>query len=485
MEKKSLKAFVLNLFRDDNDVVGKSKMFFGRAKEKSLVSYKKTTTFIKRRPLGSFFIGLGLLFLFIIIGNVFQQKRVAQPTTPPVKAVRVYSIGDTPKATFQAKIEKSGVVTIVAQTGGVVQSINVTEGDQVGKGQTLIVLSSNYQGGNAPAVQTQIASAQYQHVLDTFDKQKELIQKQRDVANLSDENSDKQRDIAKQSLDATNQLIADSQAYLDGFKISDPTKTVTINQLQGGINQLRDAARNLDYSQSGDNPPAKLSNNQKDIAVKQLDLQEKSLGLEKEISRLQLSLAYINEATMYPASPFAGTVERINVEVGQMVNPGTILATIAAHDIATTAVVTVPENISKIILSGEPSELVINGKKVAVMPYHVSTQATEGQLYSVVYTVPQEYQSALAVDAYVPINVPIAPAEEVAKVDPFIPLDAVYQSQEKAFVLVVEEGKAVTKEVTLGHVYGSYVEALRGIASGDHVIVDRTVIAGERVQISH
>jgi HlyD family secretion protein len=462
--------------------------------------YRSTTAFLKRRPLASFFISLGLLLLILIVGNIFRQQPAEAPQTLPSKSVRVFNIGDSPKATFQAKIEKSGVVQIIAQTGGVVQRIAVSEGDRVGKGSTLIVLSSNYQGGNAPAVQSQIAKTQYQNALDTFDQQKGLIQKQREVANVTDENADEMRDIQRQSIDETNNLLNANQSQLDQMRQSleslqasgatdqqtlatIATLTSGINQLQGGVNQLRQGQRNTHFASGNDNPPARLSDLQKDITLKQLDLQEKTLSMNKEISRLQLSLAYISEATMYPASPFAGTVERINVNVGQLVSPGTVLATVVAEDIATTAVLTVPGPISKIILSGEPSELVIGGKRLAVTPYHVSTQATDGQLYSVLYDIPKESQSSLVANEYVTIHVPIAPAEVVAALDPFIPVDAVYQTQDKAYVLVAQNGKAVTKEVTLGNVYGSYVEALRGISSGDQIILDRTVIAGEKVSI--
>src|SRR5882672_7357479 len=84
--------------------------------------YKNTTAFIKRRPLGSFFIALGVLLLVIIVGHMLNQPK-PQPTVPPaVKPVKLYSIGSVPRATFQAKIEKAGVIKIVAETSGIVQS---------------------------------------------------------------------------------------------------------------------------------------------------------------------------------------------------------------------------------------------------------------------------------------------------------------------------------------------------------------------------
>lgn len=299
---------------------------------------------------------------------------------------------------------------------------------------------------------------------------------------MSDENADKMREIARRSIDDTNSLINANQAVLDQLRQSPTPDQATINQLQGGINQLREGVRTVDYTSSNDNAPAKLSDLQKDLTLKQLDLQEKGLELSKEVTRLQLSLAYISEATMYPASPFNGTVERVYARVGELVNPGALLATVTATKIQTIAVLVVPQNIAKIIMKGEPSELVLGNRKVAITPYYVSSQATDGQLYTVFYEIPEEYQDEITDGEFVMINVPVNPVD-VTAVDPFIPVDAVYQSQDKAFVIIAENGKAVTKEVQLGNVYGSYVEALAGLSSGDHIILDRTVIAGEKVKI--
>lgn len=474
----------------------KTNTLWGRSKEKGSSYYKRSTVFIKRRPLTSFFIALGLLLFVLIIGNLFQLKKTEQAQTPPIKTVQVYGIGESPKATFQAKIEKSGVVKIMAQTGGVVQSVLVNEGDTVAKGQQIILLSSNYQGGNAPSVQREIAQTQYQNILDTFDKQKNLIQQQRDVATISAENAQRMRDIQRQSVDETNGLIDANQKQLDQMNAalqaliaSDPTDQkdiqtdqATINQLQGAVDQLKQSERSVDYQSSNNNPPAQLANTQKDITLNQLDIQEKSLDLNKEVSRLQLSLAYINEAIMYPASPFAGTVQRVYVHEGQLVTPGTLLATVAADSIKATAILTVPQQVADILVQGEPSELVIDNKIVAVTPYFVSTQATDGQLYSVFYDVPEEYQQKVSDGEFVTVNVPVG-KPKTTSTDPFIPIDAIYQTQDDAFVLVAQNGIAKTQHITVGKIFGNYVEVFSGIDDGDQVILDRNVVAGDRVKI--
>ena len=452
--------------------------------------YSRASEFVRRRPFTSLLVAFGLLLIVLIAGSVFGQPPVEKPKEPAAKAVSVYGIGDTPKATFQAKIEKSGVVKIMAQAGGVVQYISAKEGEKVGQGQQLISLSSNYQGGNAASVQRQIAQTQYQNAEDTFGLQTELIQKQRDVATSSAENAQKMRDISHDSVGETNDQINSTQSMIDQLTSSLPATPAnqqaelqgSINQAQAGLNQLREAQRSTEYSASNDNPPAILANLQKDVSLKQLDIQEKTQSLNKEVSRLQLSLAYVNEATMYPASPFAGTVERVYVKEGQLVSPGTVLATVTSNEVKATAVLQVPENIASLLASGEPSELLIGGKKVAITPYHVSTQATDGQLYAIFYDIPEKYQKALSDGDYVSINVPVA-KPKTTSTDPFIPVDAVYQSQENAFVLVANNNKAETRTVKLGKVFGSYVEVLSGIRSGDQVIVDRNVVAGDKITV--
>src|SRR6266567_3160943 len=209
--------------------------------------YKTMTAFIQRRPLGSFFIGMGLLFLVIIVGHFLNQPKAQPEAKTPVKSVKLYSIGSAPKATFQAKIEKAGVVKIVAQTSGIVQSIAVNEGSDVAKGKTLITLASNYQGGNAPGLSAQIANAQYQNVLDTYDQQHDVINKQKDIANSTFNNYTEQQNIASQSANNTNSLISANQTALDTMNTQlttdrnngTPAPSLTVEE--GNINTLQGA----------------------------------------------------------------------------------------------------------------------------------------------------------------------------------------------------------------------------------------------------
>lgn len=466
-------------------------------KSKFRAWYKNTTSFIKRRPLGSFFIALGLLLVVIIIGHALNQPKTQLSVPPAVKPVKLYSIGSVPRATFQAKIEKAGVIKIVAQAGGIVQSIAVDDGSKVSKGKTIITLASNYQGGSAPAISAQIANTQYQNVLDTYSQQQDVINKQKDIANSTFNNYTEQQNIASQSANNTNSLINANQTVLNTLnsqlttdQTSNPTATQptitadesAVNTLQGAQNTLRAALAQLQQQTDTGKPPGQLATQTRDLTLQQLAIQEKALSLNKEVTGLQAQLAQVNADTMLPASPVDGVVERVFVRVGQQVSPGTELAVITAKEDSaqTIAVVNVPQEIAQDISKLETSNLYLNGRSYQVRPYYISTDATDGLLYSVFYTVPSDKTNLVTDGQYVNVDIPIGSINSGATI-PFVPIDAVYQTQDSNYLLLDNNGTVVSKKVTLGNVFGSFVEVTSGLQSGDQVITDRNVIAGDKV----
>ena len=458
--------------------------------------YKSTTNFIKKRPLGSFFIALGLLFFIIIVGHIANQPKVEKipPATPT--QVQLYSIGQTPKVAYEAKIEKAGVIKIIAQTSGIVQNISVTEGTTVKKGQQIMTLASNYQGGSAPGIQAQIAQTQYQNVLDTYGQQQDAIAQQRNIAQETFNNYLSQQLIASASANDTSSLINSNQTVLSSLNqqlITDqnngsPSATITseqseINSLQGAQNSLRTAADNLNVQTNSTNPPGQLASSQQQLTLDQLNVQEKSLELNKEVTSLQASLAEVNADSMLPASPINGVVERVFVHPGDQVSPGTELAVISADENSsqTVAVVEVPQEIAQNVSRLEASEATIAGKTYQIKPFYISTDATDGLLYSIFYTLPTEVTNLITDGQYINFNIPVGTVKTGATI-PFVPIDAVYQTQSSSYILVDENNKAVTRQVTVGDVDGNFIEITKGLNYGDQVILDRSVIAGDKVK---
>jgi RND family efflux transporter MFP subunit len=468
---------------------------FSTLKLKIKTLLKRAGLIIDRKPLTSFFVVLLVLFILIAVGSFLRKPKQEATVTPPEKEVAAYSIGTAPTVKVQAQIEKSGVIKVVAQAPGIVSTINVSEGQEVGRGTTLVSLSSNYQGGNAASVQREIAYTTNKNAKDTLDIQKDVIKKQRDIANKSDDNSDQLRDITSKSIDETKSLLSLNQDIVSSLNSTLSTLESTnvggandaqilqtkqiISQYQSAVNQLQAGVRASEYQGAGDKPPADLSNMTKDLTQRQLDLQEKALNLSVEISGLQLKLAQIQEATMYPAAPFAGVVDRIYVTEGEAVNPGTPIALIHGAQ-KLKAVARVPREIAQKLSQVDEATLSIDGKSYKTAPAYISTEATDGSLYSVIFDVPTDFQNNLTNNEFITVELPVGYADTSTAV-PFVPLDAIYQSADASYVFVIRDGKATTKKIKLGSIIGQYAQVASGLSQGDEIILTRTVVAGDRV----
>lgn len=475
----------------------KVKRYYLGVKKRTLTIYRNLTRYVQRQPFRSFFITLGMLFALIVLGNIIaslSKKDVKEPEV--VKDVQIYEISKTPKLRLQAKIDASGVVQIYAQTPGVVQSINASEGEHVNAGTPIVYLSTTYQGGNVAALQQQLASRQYQHVLDTYSTQKDLIRKQRKLAEKSKENALDLTAITKTSQGDVSELLRLEEGALTQIKNTiaalETTNTGGINdeliaqaqqqegQLLQAVIQLREQLRNIDYQTDPNRPPTVLPELQKEIALKQLDIQDKATDLSRDINAIQAQLAAVQAQLMTPASPFEGTVEKVHVNVGENVSPGTLIAVITGTSNTANASVLVPRGLATVVSQVEPSSIIINGNYHTVTPTYVSQSPTDGQLYTILYNLPEGSASEVADGEFVPIEVPVGIGGNKSAL-PYIPIDSVYQSQEEAYVNVASSGKAISKKVLLGDVYGRYVQIISGLTSGDKLILNRNVIAGEKV----
>jgi multidrug efflux pump subunit AcrA (membrane-fusion protein) len=462
--------------------------------------FANTLLFIQKKPFTSFFSVLAVLFVLIVIGNLFFSPKIEnlQNTQAP-KKVSVYKLGSAPVVTFEGKVEKSGVIKIVSQMGGIVSAINVSEGQEITAGTNILSLSTNYQGGNALSIARQMAGDQYQNAKDTFNTQGDIIGKQKDLINKSNDNANLLRDITTKSASDTKALADLNQTIVNGIGSNiDNLEATNINgsndvailqakeqlsQFQSALVQINSSLSSLELSASSDQPPAQMAQLSHDIAVEQLDLQRKALDMSLELSRLSYNLALVNEANMFPSTPFAGTVDKIFVHIGDNVTPGKILASLSGLAQHVEIVVNIPDNIAKNMSAIEPSMLRIGDSTLEMLPTSVSKDATDGQLYSVIYDIDDSYTSKLTDAAFVTVNIPIGASDTTNEV-PFIPLDSVVQTQEEAFVYVVSKDmKATVKKITLGQIQGQFVEVTSGLPEQSQIILDRNVIEGDKVTV--
>ncbi len=83
-------------------------------------------------------------------------------------------------------------------------------------------------------------------------------------------------------------------------------------------------------------------------------------------------------------------------------------------------------------------------------------------------------------EGFISVEMPIGMAD-TTMVATYVPLDAVYQTREKAYVFVKNGDTAKSRDVVLGQVFGDSVEIVSGLKNGDQVILNRNIIAGDKI----
>ncbi len=461
---------------------------------------------LNRRPFGSF---LGVLFALVMIAAVgsYWRRPDAKPEQPardPI-AVTVLSVGERPMVTVPATVQKTGVVKVAAQSGGIVQKVSVTPGQHIRRGQQLVSLSTGYAGGSAQPLQRQIAYKSFIASKENLPTQLELIEKRKQIAQAAETQAAELRTISRASLDDTRSLISlneqilatiDEQLVaLESTNVAG-SNDVAIQSLKSskagvlsGLSALRSGLRATEYQANDDQEPALVARVSRDLTLQQLDLERKGVQLGLEIAELNYKLAKFSESLLYPASPCTGTVERVYVRFGQSLNPGSQIAEVVCDVTGTQAIGLASETVARTLLQGGESVFTTaNGATVSAEILAVSAEPTDGPLFSITAVLFADADpSRMPPDAsYGTLSIPVGGETTSASV-PFVPLDAIYQTQTQSFVYVVQQEAdkliASLREVQLGAVFTTNVEVRSGLQNGDRVILSRSVSAGDVVAI--
>ncbi len=155
---------------------------------------------LEKHPNVSFVIVLILLFGVIFLASLSRNpEEVSEGTVKAPKTSRVFPVQESGFITTTAKVKKSGVVDIIAVTGGTVQSINVTIGQTVGIGTTLVTLTNDY-GVNAARLSAERTRLESEFTERVFSLQEEINRRERKIADHNDELNDRGEKNAIQTL---------------------------------------------------------------------------------------------------------------------------------------------------------------------------------------------------------------------------------------------------------------------------------------------
>lgn len=370
--------------------------------------YPHFFVFISKRPIIAFLIALIILLALILVGKTLRapsQETASSPTS--IQTVRTFTFGESATFEVAGSVEDSGVITLTAQTSGIVTAIPKAEGSSVTRGTTLLSLSDTYLGGTSAGKQIEIAQR----------------------------NAQAQNEIAQRQLDINE------RNYDEAPKTDD------------------DLAKNLRAN---------------------LKIQEQNTLLGQDSAELQEQQARIQASRYYPASPLTGKVERVHVSIGDLVSPGTPLVTISGEG-ELTATALLPQRIASLIDIDKPQYILLDGESIVITPRYLSQVSTNDQNYSLIFGLDPSLRNRIPDNGFVNLSLTLQHGDG-EQFFPLIPIDSVQITSEKSFVFIDANGEAQSRDITLGEVFGNYVQVKDGLHQDDRIILDRRITNGDRVE---
>ncbi|MCW9095996.1 MAG: efflux RND transporter periplasmic adaptor subunit [Ignavibacteriaceae bacterium] len=254
--------------------------------------------------------------------------------------------------------------------------------------------------------------------------------------------------------------------------------------------QLEQAKANLLLQQADLNDAKNTFDRVKELFEKGLSSQQEYDQAEANYNRILASIEVANagvqvaevalENTLIRA-PFDGTVLTKNAEVGEIVAP------FGGSTTSKTAVVTIADMKSLLVetdVSESNIEKIKEGRECEITLDAYPEKSYQGYVFKIVPTADRSKATVLVKVGFKNYDSRVLP-EMSAKVSFLseknndeenqspvitIPLSAVDELNGKKIVYVVNDNKAVQKEISTGRLLGNYVEVVSGLKEGDEII---------------
>ncbi len=224
-----------------------------------------------------------------------------------------------------------------------------------------------------------------------------------------------------------------------------------------------------------------LNNNQESIALNNLKKERANRNVSLANAQLSYSFAATNDAVLKPKTLQSGFVQSIAVRTGQYVAPGQVIATINTPGEGTVVDALVSSDVAPFVdITKEAHISLSNNKTLSLLPEYFSSSENELGMFMIRFTLPKEYADQISANQNPSISLPLRFSHEQMFL---VPLDAVFQNNAGATVLILKDGKVVSQAVTLGAIHGNFIEVQSGINQDDQIILNRFVLAGDSVEV--
>lgn len=215
-------------------------------------------------------------------------------------------------------------------------------------------------------------------------------------------------------------------------------------------------------------------------ATTELQLNQTKFDYDNAVNKAEQIRKQIQDATV--KSPISGRVVKKDIEVGEFVNAGTVLATIL--DVSRLKVqVMVNEKDVYQLREGQKVKVtadVLSGKMYGGQISYIAPRGNEEHSYPVEITVANSGQ--LKAGTFVNVDFSQKSKEKSLQ----IPRVALVESIKNPYVYVVNQNVAQQRKLTIGRELGDNIEVLSGLQPGDQVVTtgQLNLTNGKPVQIS-
>lgn len=273
-------------------------------------------------------------------------------------------------------------------------------------------------------------------------------------------------------LTLTNDYQSGSSEVAKALTRESAALTTTLAKIDKRITELEEKKTRHDSSLSDTEEDIELANLKKDRATRKSTLEQSALSVQ---------LSNVSDAVLKPKTFASGTVQSIRVKRGDFVTPGTTLATVSNPRGATSLEAFLDANTARLFDATKEAHVTIGTETFSLRPTYFSQRENEQGLFSVLFTLSQDMEAKLVNGEFLKIALPLRSSD---KMTTLLPIDAIFQDDSHASLLVEKNGEAAAVTVTLGSLYGGFAEVQfgdNGLTKGDRVILNRSVISGDRV----
>jgi len=202
-----------------------------------------------------------------------------------------------------------------------------------------------------------------------------------------------------------------------------------------------------------------------------------------ENTKIQLDQIKQQIADANIVAPLSGVIIKKNLEEGEFVNPGTVIASIV--DVSKLkATIQVSEKDVYKLKKGSPVTVrcdIYPDKTFKGIIRYISPKGDESHNYPVEITLNNDSRTPIKAGTFIRVNFDVADKSNTLQ----IPKLALVEGMKNPYVYTISNGHAVTKKLVLGREIGENVEVLDGLTEGDEVITSGQInlIEGTKVEL--